>query len=348
MEAAAENDPTPGASVEPEESGRGFRASEEALMFMSSIEPAELQKCVFPDSLVIVSESGRDLGEFTLTVEFSYRNHKPCLLLHAQSHGAIDGCPCGTTVTTYLTSELEVLEEDFHEYVKLTGHSMDKRRHMLQHDGQMVINKVASVGEEVTEESVSYPVSVLRGLVTEGSSLLLMRLFALRKKVPKHMTCLSLDQQLHIVPTSFSELGVKQLEVQGEMKEVFGVERIVDTVEDSPTTWQCHFLDNGHLISRVQLGSPSSMRLPQLPSNSETGLEKIPLVWEEDLQMHSKFLDRKEELKEDHTSYLRQHPEIRTLISDFLQFLLLRKPDDVIQFAKEYFRPFSTGYPKET
>lgn len=62
-------------------------------------EPAELQECVFPDSLVTVSESGRDLGRFSVSVEFARRAQQPCVLLHAQSQGAIDDCPCGTTVT---------------------------------------------------------------------------------------------------------------------------------------------------------------------------------------------------------------------------------------------------------
>lgn len=52
-----------------------------------------------------------------------------------------------------------------------------------------------------------------------------------------------------------------------------------------------------------------------------------------------------EELKADHASYLRQHPEIRALISDFLQFLLLRKPEDVFQFAREYFLTFASSHP---
>ena len=42
-----------------------------------------------------------------------------------------------------------------------------------------------------------------------------------------------------------SELGLKQLDVGGETVEVFGVERIVHSVEDSPTTWQCYFLADG-------------------------------------------------------------------------------------------------------
>ncbi|XP_040911412.1 ciliogenesis-associated TTC17-interacting protein [Toxotes jaculatrix] len=327
--------------------GEELKASDEALTLMSSIEPAELQRCVFPDSLVTVSEGGRDLGKFSVTVDFARRVQQPCILLHAQSQGAIDDSPCGTTVTAYLTTNLDVLEEDYHEYVKIEGHSLDKRFHMVQQDGQMVINKVTTVGEEVTKESVSYPMSVLKGLVTEGSILLLMRLIALRKKVPEHMTFISFDQGLHITHTTFSELGLKQLEVGGKTVEVFGMERIVHSLEDSPATWQCYFLDDGHLASRVQVGSPVTMRLLQLPSQLEKGFDKVPLVWEEDMQMRSKFLDRKEELKADHASYLRQHPEIRALISDFLQFLLLRKPDDVFQFAREYFLPFASRHSPE-
>lgn len=63
------------------------------------LEPAELQKCVFADSLVTVSEGGRDLGKFSVTVELALRAQQPCMLLHAQSQGAIDESPCGTTVT---------------------------------------------------------------------------------------------------------------------------------------------------------------------------------------------------------------------------------------------------------
>lgn len=57
--------------------------------------------------------------------------------------------------------------------------------------------------QETAKENVSYPMSELRGLVTEGSNFLLMRLIALRKKAPEHMTFLSFDQGLHIVHTTF-------------------------------------------------------------------------------------------------------------------------------------------------
>ncbi|CAB1312258.1 unnamed protein product [Coregonus sp. 'balchen'] len=92
------------------------------------------------------------------------------------------------------------------------------------------------------------------------------------------------------------------------------------------------------------------MRLLLLPPQIHTELrddkpvfEKRRLVWEEDMQMHSKFLDRKEELKAEHASYLRQHTEFRAMMADFLQ--LLRKPSDIFMFGRQDFFPSASRQP---
>jgi len=36
------------------------------------------------------------------------------------------------------------------------------------------------------------------------------------------------------------------------------------------------------------------------------------------------------------------HPELRAILADFLQSLLIHKPDDVYQFARDTFAPFAT------
>ncbi|XP_077580297.1 ciliogenesis-associated TTC17-interacting protein isoform X1 [Stigmatopora nigra] len=231
--------------------GSEIRASEEAIMFINGIDPVELPKCVFEDSLVTMSEGGRDLGRFYVSVEFARRACTPCMLLHAQSQGIIDDCPCGTTVTAYLTADLEVLEEEHHEYVKLSDHILDTRCHMVQHEGEMKINKVTTVGKKVTTDSVSYSMSALRGLVTEGSNFLLMRIIALRKKIPEHMSLISFDQKLQLTRTIFRGLEDKQIEIEGETMEVFGMERIVHCVDEDPTTWQCYFLPDGLSLRKV-------------------------------------------------------------------------------------------------
>lgn len=39
---------------------------------------------------------------------------------------------------------------------------------------------------------------------------------------------------------------------------------------------------------------------------------------------------------------MKRHPELKALLADFLQFLLLRKPEDVVAFAADYFASFSS------
>ncbi|CAB1341382.1 unnamed protein product [Coregonus sp. 'balchen'] len=100
------------------------------------------------------------------------------------------------------------------------------------------------------------------------------------------------------------------------------------------------------------VGSPINMRLLLLLPEIHTELrddkpvfEKRCLVWEEDMQMHSKFLDRMDKFKEEHASYMRQHPELHAMMANFLQFLLLQKPSDVFMFIREDFSPFTSRRP---
>ncbi|KAJ8011736.1 hypothetical protein DPEC_G00061350 [Dallia pectoralis] len=327
-----------------------IKASREAIDFLSSIGAAEVERCVFKDSLVTVSEGGIELGEFKLTVEWTSFREQPCLLLHAQSHGALDRTPCGTAITAYISLNLETLEQDHHEYIRLQDHLLDRKSHMVQRDGQLVVNKITTEGEEERRQIVSYPLSSLKGLVCEGSNLLLLRVLALRRNVPENMIFLSFNQDKDISTSTYRDLGYKKQMVGEEVVEVLGVERSVDSVGGSSATWHCYFLPDGHLVSRVQVGSSVSMRLLQIPPQTHTGdetlvFEKKPLVWEEDMQMYSKFLDRKEELKEDHCSYLRKWPKLRVMMSDFVQFLLLRKPSNVFVFAHQYFSSFASIRP---
>lgn len=54
---------------------------------------------------------------------------------------------------------------------------------------------------------------------------------------------------------------------------------------------------------------------------------------------------RQEQLRLSHARYLQQHPEAKALVSDFLLFLLLRQPADVVTFAAEHFGPLALSWP---
>ena len=51
----------------------------------------------------------------------------------------------------------------------------------------------------------------------------------------------------------------------------------------------------------------------------------------------SQLNERKRELREEHAAYMADHPELKTIMSDFMSSVLLEKPDDVFSFAREHF-----------
>ncbi|XP_058258807.1 ciliogenesis-associated TTC17-interacting protein [Hemibagrus wyckioides] len=338
----------------PPEKTEDLKASIEALEFLSSIASKDVDQCLFVDSMVTVSDTGRELGEFCVSVQKASYNDEPCYLVHANSHGAIDNIPCGTSITAYLSRSLDTLEENHNEYMKLQEHALDKKLHIVRQSTHLVVNTVITEKDEVKKQAFTFPLHSLQGFVSEASNLLILRILAKRKKVPENLTFLSLDTNTQIGVSTYRELEVKKQLIGEEVVEVFGIERTVSSAEKIPATWHCYFLPDGHLANRVQVGSSVTMSLLHLPpidSEDERGrksvIEKKPLVWEEDIELYSKFIDRKEELKADHSSYVRQHPELKALLADFLQMLLLRKPQDVFSFARDFFIPFDPQRPPD-
>uniref|UniRef100_W5L8H7 Ciliogenesis-associated TTC17-interacting protein n=1 Tax=Astyanax mexicanus TaxID=7994 RepID=W5L8H7_ASTMX len=308
------------------------KASPEALAFLSSIE---VDQCLFADSLVTISDSGRELGEFSVSIQKASYENEPCYMVHANSHGAIDNIPCGTSITAYVSSSLETLEQNHHEYMKCLYGKVHV--YLLQ---------------EVKKQTFTLPLHSIQGFVSEATNFIILRILAQQKKIPEKIMFLSFNADTQLSVATYRELGTKKQVVGKEMVDVFGIEMTISSGDDIQASWHCYFLPDGHLASRVQLGSPVTMNLLQLPpianKDQKPVFEKKPLVWEEDMELHSKFLDRKEELKAGHSSYVRDHPELKTLLADFMQFLLLRKPQDVFSFAQDFFAPFDFQRPPDS
>ncbi|XP_060117961.1 ciliogenesis-associated TTC17-interacting protein [Heteronotia binoei] len=333
-------------------------ASKSAIEFLSLIGRGETQPCLFEESLVATSENGQAIGTFSISVKKSQYSldesyEDDCYLVHARSKGTVDGVPCTTSITGYITPNLETLEQHTKESVRFRDHPVETRTHVVKHQGQIVVTKtIIERDEEIHINSSSYNCELIQGLVSESANLLVLRVMARRQAVPENAIFLSFDSDHHICTSTYRALGFQKQKVKKEEVDVFVIERAVHSTEGIPLSWQFCFLSDGHLSHRVQVGSPVIMLILEVPVLIEIDepdphpvFEKIPLDWEEDVELYSQFLDRKEELQASHATYVRCHPELTNLLADFLQLLLLRKPDDVVTFAAEYFAPFSTQNP---
>ena len=87
--------------------------------FSISVQDDDYKYLMFEDHLATVSDTGKELGEFSVSIEPTKHKGQECFLVHANSHGAIDGVPCGTSITAYVGNSLETIEQQHHEYVKV-------------------------------------------------------------------------------------------------------------------------------------------------------------------------------------------------------------------------------------
>ncbi|DAA32448.1 ciliogenesis-associated TTC17-interacting protein [Bos taurus] len=328
-------------------------ANAEAIHFLNSLRQEELLLLFFSETLVMVSDTGEPQGELTIEVQRGkYKDQSGVItyfpFVHASSRGFMDKTLCGSSLLAYLSWKLEVVEQQSQEFIKFHILPMEQKMSLLKQDDQLAMTRMVKEGEEVKTEVTFFPRPSTEGFVSQAANLVLLRVMAWRHTVPSNARFLALDTEGKLCCSTYQALGSQTIQVGHQQVEVFIVEQTVHSEQGIPMSCQFYLLSDGHLAKRIQVGSPGCCMITKVPVLREEDdieprpvFKKKPLVWEEDLELYSRFLDRKEELRLSHNSYLRQHPEAQALISDFLLFLLLRQPVDVVTFAAEYFGPFA-------
>ncbi|CAN8218621.1 unnamed protein product [Coccothraustes coccothraustes] len=335
-----------------------------AAEFLSLIGLKELEWCLFAETLAVVAvgASARDKaqGQWWMAAQWApyQREGEPvqsCILVQTRFQGKQDGVPASSTLKAYVTWQLETLEQEEQECLELKPHPTEKTTHIVSHEHGMTVTRTLQEGEaEPRCHSFSYSRARLRARLLEGASLLLLRVLARRHTMPPGLVFPAINSEGDLCTFSYSALGIQRQAVGSAETEVFVIKRAVHASTGAGTVWHCSFLPSGRLAQLMQIGSPVLMLLQDESILSKSGrfepqlpFPKEPLDWEEDMELYSCFLDRKEELQLSHAAYLQQHPEVRALLSDFLQALLLQQPHDTISFAAEFFahqRPIGTPF----
>ncbi|XP_070278220.1 ciliogenesis-associated TTC17-interacting protein isoform X1 [Myotis yumanensis] len=332
-------------------------ANAEAIHFLNSLRQEELQMLFFSETLAMVSKTGEPQGELTIEVqsgkhEDNVGTMSPCALVHAFSRGFVDKMLCGNSLLGYLTWNLEIMEQHSQEFVKFHILPMEQKTSLLKQGDQLAMTRSIKEGEEVRNEVTFFPWHSTAGFISQAANLLLLRVMAWRQMVPSNARFLALDTEGKFCYCTYKALGSQTIQVDRQQADAFIVEQTVHSVEGIPFSCQFYLLSDGHLAKRVQVGSPGCCIITKIPVLREEDeieprpvFEKKPLAWEEDIELYSRFLERKEELRLSHTRYLQQHPDGEAIVSDFLLFLLLRQPEDVVTFAAEFFGPFALRRP---
>jgi len=329
--------------------GVNAECNKKAIEYLQSIDFKALGRTVFTDHLATVSEAGKNIGELTVSVSETVRGDEICYYVHAQSHGVLDGVPMGTSVTAYITRGVVTLEQTQHEYIKFSNKPLDKKTIVVKEGDKLRVKKITSAGRDVSENELTYTLNHEKGFVSEGANIILQRIMCQRNDVPENAKFLALDNASCLTTMRYAKLPERTTTIADSTLALFGIEREVLGMESLTVRWNTHFLEGGYMATRETIGSSVRMQLIQLPTKDgqpKKGEKSVSarndLHWEADMQMTSHYIERKEKLINDHKTYVRHKPELRALLEDFCQFVLLRKPDDVCSFASDYFASFST------
>ncbi|KAL3311616.1 hypothetical protein Ciccas_009803 [Cichlidogyrus casuarinus] len=189
-------------------------------------------------------------------------------------------------------------------------------------------------------------------LVTPATAILLRRAMSIAKPDQEIMTDVVMMNG-DFAKMVFRIREIEEEEVFGERKETIKIQgskvaRQLEELNDS-VIWNSIHLNNGAQLFRSQVGAEFKYIAPEMPNvpdpdvylSSDIQAEVTRLNWRKDPQLLDIYDNVKNDYKSSFHLYLREHPEISQLTSDFMQALLFNQPDDVLKFAAQFFGLFS-------
>ncbi|CAL8077125.1 unnamed protein product [Calicophoron daubneyi] len=321
-------------------------STKETEHFLNSITPEDLNNIAFDDSLLCYDAHGNTVGQYSCTLHIRSEGGNTLAAVHVLSEGTFEDMRSTIKLSAELSLSLDTLTQVAEKRMEVDGGYYAKTTTVERKpDGYEVTTE--NEGRDNIKEIKKYSKVALNFYVSEAANLVLQRLLV-KKGFSSPFEVCSLDLNGCPSRALYIDLGERHIHINGEEVLVHGIQRVIDSKGAFPSTWQTYYIEDGHLILRLQVGSPVTMRVERVPQifiqEAVLSVPQIPkaiLDWRDDMELYSRFLDQKEALKADYVLYLREHPLVKEMLSDFMGALMLRKPEDTIHFAVEFFKSYS-------
>ena len=288
-----------------------------------SIDP----RVYFSEELEVRSFDDKKVGELVFSVQPGQNGNNYVIELHSkwQVGSTLGGVTSHATLNSDLLieqcDELFFYQKDVlkSQTVKVTPNSTKKDREVFF---------IQTEGEKRELQTDVFSLETVSSLVTMGTSYLYQRLAALGRGD-------LLQRELYEVDVGCKLARVNYEIMQGDSGEDL---RIKKESNKGNVLWNFEYGQDGKLKHSIE--EDVQLRYTHL----KTELPKMAgnLPWTEDIEMISKYLDEKARLENTYIDYIRSHPRIRGILSDYLNHILIRKPDDVFGATAEFFKAFVT------
>nr|XP_050844291.1 ciliogenesis-associated TTC17-interacting protein-like [Vespula vulgaris] len=195
-------------------------------------------------------------------------------------------------------------------------------------------------------KNLTYPQKI--ELLSEGTNLLLMR----------YLTIINYDGTLtfqnimidgNVTICQYKCIPVKYMKLYENDIEVYTIERVIENQNGNVESMKTYLTPKGEILEHNWLTTSYILKNKSL-ENVNPMIEKLKIAirnncWTEDMEIFSKYLDEKCNEVTKFIEYLISHLEVKHLIADYTQTLLIVKPLHVVDFTIQYFKAFSI-YPE--
>ncbi|KAL6424179.1 hypothetical protein ACFW04_009797 [Cataglyphis niger] len=140
--------------------------------------------------------------------------------------------------------------------------------------------------------------------------------------------------------------ALQNIKLHGNHQKIYTIERKIYKKDSLIQRSKIYLTSQGRILEYDWLDTLYKAQKSPLQDEINKSINVQLLIdskewWMHNMEMSSKYLDMKSYNVAQYTGYLMDHPEIKQLIADYIQILLIVKPVDVIDFTIQHFKAFA-------
>ncbi|XP_028037770.1 uncharacterized protein LOC114248666 [Bombyx mandarina] len=295
--------------------------------YKKKIAKASIDCCSSVGGVSICVETlGEDKGKF---------------LVQTVSHSSKEGAKCGSKLVSILDCNLHTMEENRTEHFARKGLIKERRSYMAICESGYY-NKVTRIcGDKHVVKRLYHTFEAAQDFLLEGANIVLLRYFGLRRYRGNVKTETVLMNGV-VCESIYVCQGVSQAVVNGKPLFVVKVERHIIEPNGYVHQTLTVLTLRGYTVSHEWADNNCILHLNPLlrvvPERDEIE-PHAPLreKWREDLQLLSDYLDYKSARTSEGGRYIAESGSLTNTIREYLQALLLLRPQDALHFTRHYF-----------
>lgn len=253
------------------------------------------------------------------------------------------GKSISNTIISIVDENLKLLEEKFTENVCYESTKIEKSIHIAAEKDSskgLTIYRRETNGEgEMKKNRGTINANIIGSFITEGMNFLLMRHFAIQE-FEGQIEAYGINVTGEIFRMMYSIHPHTPMIVNRVRSDVIRIKRTIFRQKEDPKVIIHYYLTTGHLL-QIIYGKESKnlfMHVNPLSPIPPTGfIMNTHKHWMDDIELLSKYLDLKERRQLELKTYLKDRPDLKCFIKDYIMMLLQLKPTDVLNFTIEYF-----------